>query len=364
MGFFVRPKKHFIHLSLPMDLVERKIKIGDVDPLSLFGSNDAHLHFIESRFAASISFRNNILTVRGEADDVKRVESVFQEMLYLVKKKGSLNTSAIAELIDLVEQPKSATNGSHTPSEAGTESNGPRDNVVLWGRKEPIKAKSPRQIEYLELMQKNDLVFAIGPAGTGKTYLAVAMALAALRNNEVHKIVLSRPAVEAGESLGYLPGDLFDKVHPYLRPLLDAVADMLTPDKLRSLNEKNMIEIIPLAYMRGRTINNAFIILDEAQNTTPTQMKMFLTRLGFGSKAIVTGDVTQIDLAARQPSGLIEARKVLQDVPGIAFVSFEKSDVVRHKLVANIIDAYERDAQRAHEAQQLKKSDSSHNQSS
>ncbi|MFM7775161.1 MAG: PhoH family protein, partial [Candidatus Kapaibacterium sp.] len=230
--------------------------------------------------------------------------------------------------------------------EDGSEKESQSDNVILWGRKDPIRAKTPKQIEYLRKMQTSDLVFAIGPAGTGTNYMAVAMALAALRNNEVAKIVLSRPAVEAGESLGYLPGDLFDKVHPYLRPLLDAVADMLTPEKLRSLQEKHVIEIIPLAYMRGRTLNNSFIILDEAQNTTPTQMKMFLTRLGFGSKAIVTGDVTQIDLSSKQASGLVEVRKILTDVSGISFVEFEKADVIRHRLVADIIDAYEREALR------------------
>ncbi len=348
VGFLFRISIIFNHVEflLPMDLVDKKVKIGDIDPLVLFGSNDAHLQFIESRFNASVVFRNNTLSLRGEAEEIKQLEAVFQEMLYLVKKKGTLTMHNVAEIIELVLQSNSPK---QSPELSPSTSAGGKDNVILWGRKDPIKAKTPRQIEYMELMQKNDLVFSIGPAGTGKTYLAVAMALAALRNNEVNKIVLTRPAVEAGESLGYLPGDLLDKVNPYLRPLLDAVADMLTPEKLRSLNEKNMIEIIPLAYMRGRTLNNAFIILDEAQNTTPTQMKMFLTRLGFGSKAIVTGDVTQIDLAAKQPSGLIEAQKVLLDVPGIAFVYFEKSDVVRHRLVANIIDAYEKDAQRLSE---------------
>ncbi len=328
-----------------MDLNERKIKIGDADPLLLFGSNDSLLQFIESRFDASISFRNNILTIRGEQDEVKQLESVFEEMLYILKKKGELSMTSVAEVVNLIQNPPLPS----SPVSTEKETTGSKENVILWGRKEPIKAKTPRQIQYLEKMMTNDLVFAIGPAGTGKTYMAVAMALAALRNNEVNKIVLSRPAVEAGESLGYLPGDLFDKVHPYLRPLLDAVADMLSPEKLRSLNEKNMIEIIPLAYMRGRTLNNAFIILDEAQNTTATQMKMFLTRMGFGSKAIVTGDITQIDLSNKLPSGLIEAQKILTDVPGIGFVYFDKTDVIRHRLVANIIDAYEKDAMKASE---------------
>jgi phosphate starvation-inducible PhoH-like protein len=323
-------------------MVEKKVKIGEVDPLVVLGYNDSLLHYVESRFDSTITIRNNVITIRGSESDVTDVESVFGEMLYVAKKKGALDMSTVSEIVALVAQ-KPAKKSDEKSSEKETSG----DNVILWGRKEPIRAKTPRQIEYLQKMRTSDLVFAIGPAGTGKTYMAVAMALAALRNNEVAKIVLSRPAVEAGESLGYLPGDLFDKVHPYLRPLLDAVADMLTPEKLRSLQEKNVIEIIPLAYMRGRTLNNSFIILDEAQNTTPTQMKMFLTRLGFGSKAIVTGDVTQIDLSTKQASGLVEVRKILTGVDGISFVEFEKSDVIRHRLVADIIDAYERDAHRA-----------------
>ncbi|MFM8437910.1 MAG: PhoH family protein, partial [Candidatus Kapaibacterium sp.] len=322
-------------------MIEKKIKIGEVDPLVVLGYNDSLLHYVESRFDSTITIRNNVISIRGSDADVADVESVFGEMLYVAKKKGVLDLSTVAEIVALVAQKPALKK-----KEDGSEKESQGDNVILWGRKDPIRAKTPKQIEYLRKMQTSDLVFAIGPAGTGKTYMAVAMALAALRNNEVAKIVLSRPAVEAGESLGYLPGDLFDKVHPYLRPLLDAVADMLTPEKLRSLQEKHVIEIIPLAYMRGRTLNNSFIILDEAQNTTPTQMKMFLTRLGFGSKAIVTGDVTQIDLSSKQASGLVEVRKILTDVSGISFVEFEKADVIRHRLVADIIDAYEREALR------------------
>jgi phosphate starvation-inducible PhoH-like protein len=190
-------------------------------------------------------------------------------------------------------------------------------------------------------VMNNDLCFAIGPAGTGKTYLAVALALAALKNNEVTRIVLSRPAVEAGESLGFLPGDLSEKVDPYLRPLLDAITDMVSAEKFRSMSEKRIIEIVPLAYMRGRTLNNSFIILDEAQNATRTQMKMFLTRLGRNSKCIVTGDITQIDLPYKKDSGLVDVERILQSIPGIEFVYFDKADVVRHRLVADIIHAYE-----------------------
>lgn len=337
-----------------MDLLEKKIKIGEADPVALFGTNDAHLQLLESRFDSAITFRNNTVSLRGEPTEIKDLENVFEEMLYMLKKKGTLSIGDVAGIIDVVQNNHRNTSQTALP-ESSLPTGASAENIILWGRKEPIKARTPKQLEYFQKVRANDLVFAIGPAGTGKTYLAVAMALAALRANEITKIVLSRPAVEAGESLGFLPGDLFEKVDPYLRPLLDAVSDMLTPDKLKSLNEKHIIEIIPLAYMRGRTLNNAFIILDEAQNTTVTQMKMFLTRLGYGSKAIITGDVTQVDLGTKQKSGLIDVQTVLNGVPGIEFTYFGKSDVVRHRLVADIISAYERDAERReqkHESEQ------------
>jgi phosphate starvation-inducible PhoH-like protein len=213
--------------------------------------------------------------------------------------------------------------------------------IVLHAAKEVIKVKTPTQSQYFKKVLENDIVFAIGPAGTGKTFLAVAMAIAALRRNEVSKIVLSRPAVEAGESLGFLPGDLNEKIDPYLKPLTDALQQMLTPEKYKVLLEKGIIEITPLAYMRGRTLNYSFIILDEAQNATITQMKMFLTRLGVHSKAIITGDITQIDLPENKASGLINAKNILNNIDGIEFVYFNEKDVVRHKLVADIIKAYE-----------------------
>jgi phosphate starvation-inducible protein PhoH and related proteins len=331
-------------------ILEKKIKIGEADPLSLFGSNDSHLQLIESRFDSAILFRNNTITLRGEPKDIKNVETVFEEMLYMLKKKGNLSISDVSNIIDVVlgnSVPAVATTSMQSSQQG--ESSSPNDNVILWGRKEPIKARTPSQQEYWNKVKSNDVVFAIGPAGTGKTYMAVAMALAYLRANEIQKIVLSRPAVEAGESLGFLPGDLSEKVDPYLRPLLDAVSDMVTPDKLKSLNEKHIIEIIPLAYMRGRTFNNSFIILDEAQNTTPTQMKMFLTRLGFGSKAIITGDITQVDLTGKQRSGLIDVQRILQNINGISFHYFDRGDVVRHKLVADIIHAYEQSETRSYQ---------------
>ncbi|MBX7155683.1 MAG: PhoH family protein [Bacteriodetes bacterium] len=323
-----------------MDYLEKKIKLGEIDPLLLLGTGDAHLQLLESKFSSSITYRNNTLTLKGEPKDIKDLENVLEEMLYVLKKKGVLSVADVQGIITVVQNTTGKTSNGFD-----TEPMNKSDNIILWGRKEPIKVRNAKQQEYFSKVKQNDVVFAIGPAGTGKTYLAVAMALAALRNNEVSRIVLSRPAVEAGESLGFLPGDLFEKIDPYLRPLLDAVSDMLAPDKLKSLNEKNIIEIIPLAYMRGRTLNNAFVILDEAQNTTETQMKMFLTRLGNGSRSIITGDVTQIDLPSKQQSGLMSVQKILKNIEGIGFVYFDKQDVVRHKLVADIISAYERTEQ-------------------
>jgi len=216
------------------------------------------------------------------------------------------------------------------------------DNIIVYKKNDFIKPKTATQIEYAKKVKENDIVFAIGPAGTGKTYLAVAFAISALKNKQINKIVLSRPAVEAGESLGFLPGDLSEKIDPYLKPLYDALEDMIPLEKLKSYIEKKVIEIVPLAYMRGRTLNNSFVILDEAQNATNIQMKMFLTRLGPNSKAIITGDITQIDLQGKEHSGLVQIQNILKNIPDIEFVYFNKNDVVRHKLVKNIIDAYER----------------------
>lgn len=332
-------KQYVVPILALMEYIERRIKIGEADPAALLGANDAHLHLLESRFPATIVFRNNILSLRGAPEEIRQLECVISEMLYVLKRKGTLTTNDVEEIIELVD--------TSSPAEPFTRADNGKttDEVIVWGRKDPVRPRTPRQREYVEKVARSDIVFAIGPAGTGKTYLAVAMGLAALRANQVQRIILTRPAVEAGESLGYLPGDLFEKVHPYLRPLLDALSDMVPPEKLKSFNEKQIIEIIPLAYMRGRTLNNAFIILDEAQNTTIGQMKMFLTRLGHGSKAIITGDVTQIDLATRAQSGLLDVQNVLRGVEGIEFVYFDKTDVVRHKLVMDIIDAYERNQQ-------------------
>jgi phosphate starvation-inducible PhoH-like protein len=252
-------------------------------------------------------------------------------MVYMVQRNGSLLPKDVDMIIDLVVGGKSEQQlqGQNL------------DEVILFAKDNVVKARGEKQKEYYRLVRENDIVFAIGPAGTGKTYLAVAMAVAAFRNREVTKLVLARPAVEAGESLGFLPGDLKEKVDPYLRPLYDALDDMIPPEKLKGMMEKRGIEVVPLAYMRGRTLNNAFVILDEAQNATTMQMKMFLTRLGANSRAIITGDITQIDLPKNVESGLVQAERILKGIDGLGFVYFDKADVVRHRLVKEIIKAYE-----------------------
>lgn len=321
-----------------MDIVEKRIRISGVDPLSLLGINDSNLQIISDRFDANIVVRGDNITIKGEGDETARVEKVFKELMYVLDKTGVLKPEDVVTVVELISGEGETANRS-----SGGESGAPsKDIVVLSARNDLIKPKTPGQRQFVRAVQKSDVVFAVGPAGTGKTYLAVALAVAALRNKEVQKIVLTRPAVEAGESLGFLPGDLKEKVIPYLRPLYDALDDMLPQDKLKLYVEKNVIEIAPLAYMRGRTLANAFVILDEAQNASAMQMKMFLTRLGVNSKAIVTGDITQIDLPQKSLSGLVEIQKVLKGVEGINFVYLEKTDVVRHKLVKDIIDAYEK----------------------
>lgn len=319
-----------------MDTVEKRIKMSGVDALSLLGINDSNLQIISDRFDANIIVRGDSILIKGEEEEANRVEKVFKELMYVLERTGVLKIDDVVTVVELVsgENPKSE-DVRQVAGEA-------KEVVVLSAKNDLIKSKTPGQRQLVRAVQKNDVVFAIGPAGTGKTYLAVAMAVAALRNREVQKIVLTCPAVEAGESLGFLPGDLKEKVIPYLRPLYDALDDMLPQDKLKLYVEKNIIEIAPLAYMRGRTLGNAFVILDEAQNASGMQMKMFLTRLGVNSKAIVTGDITQIDLPQKSLSGLVEIQKVLKSVQGISFVYLEKTDVVRHKLVKDIIDAYEK----------------------
>ncbi len=314
-----------------MEVIERKIKLAPADPMSILGPSDQYLQLIEQKFDASIVARGDTVIVHGDPDEVTQIERVFKELNFILSRSGQLSVRDVSTVLDLIE----------TGPPDGVQ-NEDLESVIVFAHHDAIKAKTPTQKEYYQAVKRNDIVFAIGPAGTGKTYLAVAMAVSALKNREVNRIVLARPAVEAGESLGFLPGDLAQKVDPYLRPLYDALQEMLTGEKVRTFVERGTIEVVPLAYMRGRTINNAFVILDEAQNATPMQMKMFLTRLGNGSKAIITGDQTQIDLPSRQQSGLIQIQRVLHEVSGIQFVYFNKGDVVRHKLVKDIIDAYEK----------------------
>ena len=311
--------------------VEKRIRIDGTNPVVLFGFNDAHLHILEERFEATIIARGESIMIRGEDAVVDQIEKVLKERVCIVNKTDALSDRDVNTVIDIMT-------GGASPDLSPDD----LDNVVLYAKKDYIKARTPGQIRYLNSIRANDIVFAIGHAGTGKTYLAVAAAVAALRKHEVLQLVLARPAVEAGESLGFLPGDFREKIDPYLRPLYDALDDMLPAEKLKSYIERRTIEIVPLAYMRGRTLNNAFIILDEAQNSTSMQMKLFLTRMGANSRAIITGDITQIDLPARTNSGLVEIREILTGVEGVGFVYFDKTDVVRHRLVQDIIEAYER----------------------
>jgi len=313
-----------------MTAVEKKIIIENVNMLDLLGFNDSNLRLLEDRFNTSITVRGDNVVLKGVIEEVELIERVLKEMAYVLNTSGRLGTNDVNTILDLTIEGKEIVDEDEL------------DTIVLYTKKDVIKARTPGQINYINLARKNDICFAIGPAGTGKTYLAVAIAVSALKRGLVKKLILARPAVEAGESLGFLPGDFREKIDPYLRPLYDALDDMNPSEKLKSYIEKRIIESVPLAYMRGRTLNNAYVILDEAQNSTTMQMKMFLTRLGGNSKSIITGDITQIDLPAKQVSGLIQAKEILSNVEGVAFVYFDKGDVVRHKLVKDIIDAYEK----------------------
>jgi phosphate starvation-inducible PhoH-like protein len=322
-----------------MPVIEKKIKLEGVDTFALLGLNDANLQILENRFDSNIFVRGGSMTIRGSQNEVEQIDKVVKELIFLVNKNGSLTSNDVETVVDLVTANAEPALPKNITSAFSQEE---MDSVILYTKNQIIRAKTPGQRAYLQAMKKNDIVFAVGPAGTGKTYLAVALAVASLKNNEITKIVLTRPAVEAGESLGFLPGDLKEKIDPYLRPLYDALDDMIPAEKLRNYIEKRVIEIAPLAYMRGRTLNNAFVILDEAQNASAMQMKMFLTRLGPNSRAIITGDITQIDLPTKSASGLVQIQDVLKGVGGISFVYFDRNDVVRHRLVKDIIDAYDK----------------------
>src|SRR5689334_209433 len=296
---------------------------------TLFGTRDENLHVLEDGLNINIDLRSDALELEGTPRDVARAEQVFTEYEQLQRSGHVFNNGDLNSMLRvLVADPKVTLRGL---AEAGRQRS--------FGRR-TVQPKSTNQRKYLDAIESHDMVFGIGPAGTGKTYLAVAMAISALVAKKVNRIILARPAVEAGERLGFLPGTLQEKIDPYLRPLYDALYDMLDPEKVDRYLEKNVIEIAPIAFMRGRTLNDSFVILDEAQNTTSEQMKMFVTRLGFNSKCVITGDITQIDLPNARRSGLVEAAEILKGVNGIAFVNFDQGDVVRHVLVQRIINAY------------------------
>jgi phosphate starvation-inducible protein PhoH and related proteins len=312
-------------------VTRRVVLPPDLNHLALLGRHDEHLRALEAQHDVRITARGHDVTLRGEERQVAEAERVLRELIQMLRERPSLGAADIRSALRIAGQEPGADVKSVLS-----------DSIAVPSRRRFITPKTANQRRYLEAVRSHDLVIAIGPAGTGKSYLAVAMAVSALLKREVARIILTRPAVEAGERLGFLPGDLAEKVHPYLRPLYDALYDMLEPEKVGTLTEKGAIEIAPLAYMRGRTLNDAFIILDEAQNTTSEQMKMFLTRLGFNSKMVVTGDITQVDLPTSRVSGLIEIQTVLQGIEGIRFIYFDDRDVVRHDLVSAIVRAYDR----------------------
>ena len=308
-------------------MIERIVIIDSVDPLCFYGVNNANMQLIKNLYPKlRISARGSVIRVIGEETETADFEAKIKELSAYAEHYNTLTEEAILDIIK-GEAPKELK----------------RDGVIIYGiNGKPISARNANQQLMVESFAKNDLTFALGPAGTGKTYIAIALAVRALKNREVRKIILSRPAVEAGEKLGFLPGDMKDKIDPYLQPLYDALEDMIPSIKLKEYMESNVIQIAPLAFMRGRTLNDAVIVLDEAQNTTVHQIKMFLTRLGMNATMIITGDVTQIDLPRSVQSGLVQALKVLANVPGIGRVEFAKKDIVRHSLVQRIVEAYER----------------------
>ena len=311
----------------PSDITER-ISLAGIDPLSLLGIGDANLKVLQNSFRTRIFARGDEIVLQGKGPEIELITSVILNLREQAENGVPLSERDVAYTIEKILHQRET--GQTREKE-----------VQVMALKRLVKPRSVGQAGYMEAIQNNDLVIAIGPAGTGKTYLAVAAAVAALNERQVERIVLCRPAVEAGESLGFLPGDFKEKIDPYMRPLYDALYDMMSQDKANRYLANDVIEIVPLAYMRGRTLNNAFMILDEAQNATRMQMKMFLTRMGFNSRAVVTGDITQIDLAHTSESGLVDIQHVLQDVEGIKFAFLAEQDVVRHKLVHRIIQAYQ-----------------------
>ena len=341
---------------------EAQLQFGDLDQIrSLFGDRDRHLRLIRDELGIDVVLRDGTVRIFGDTAAVERGRDVFQTLAGILKKTGSLRDADVAEALGTrppkpmtpeqpgIELPRPDARRAPAPPEPSSAAYGNRI-LDLYERGRNVRPKSAGQDAYLEAIDKHDLVLCVGPAGSGKTYLAVAAAINALRRDEVRKIVLVRPAVEAGEKLGFLPGDMLAKVNPYLRPLLDALADMLDYDQVQRYMSKDMIEIIPLAFMRGRTLNDTFIILDEGQNSTITQMKMFLTRMGAGSRIIVTGDTTQLDLPDNIVSGLTDAVARLSGIDGVAVARLGRADIVRHRLVRDIVHAYDQQPTAAQEA--------------
>jgi len=316
-----------------MAVEKKSLSLKGVDLLKLAGIQDSNLNILREHFPGKLVLRGDEIHITGEREDIVLMEKIIALLKEKLKREGYLYEE---DIIDAIHQVKGAGGGE-------------KEEFVIVTPKKKIVPKSENQRRYLEAIEKNDIVVAIGPAGTGKTFLAVAMALKFLRERRVERIILTRPAVEAGESLGFLPGDFQEKINPYLTPLYDALYAMMPPDRVRRLLDTRVIEIAPLAYMRGRTLSDAFVILDEAQNTKSVQMKMFLTRLGPRSKAVLTGDITQIDLAHQDKSGLVEIQDVLKDIKGITFIYFGPEDVIRHSLVKQIVEAYERHSQKSQE---------------
>ncbi len=312
---------------------EREFLVKDIDPLIFFGANDRNLKIIEKHFSVFMFGRGDKITVSGKAKEVDQVIELLSELIFIINKNKRLTRTDLLTAIQIIK-------GESQEEKDVLKVKDELNSVVLFTDAGYVKPSTPGQIEYMQSTKDNDIVFCIGPAGTGKTYLAVALAIAYLNKKIVNKIILVRPAVEAGESLGYLPGDYREKIDPYLRPLYDALTEMLPRDRLRKLMDQEVIEVVPMAFMRGRTLNDAFVLLDEAQNCTFLQMKMFLTRLGFNSKSVINGDITQIDLPDKKLSGLVSVQNILQGIEGIKFVHLGAEDVVRHRLVKEIISAY------------------------
>lgn len=312
--------------------IQKTIELKDIDPRLLFGTDHTHLGIIEDEIDVEITSRGDWINIKGDPENVRKAEKIVNDIIDHVKATGELDNRYILYSIAIIKDEDIAPSG-QVDGNSG---------VVMSSTQKIIKPRTVGQKNYVDLMESKDIVFSIGPAGTGKTYLAVAMAVSAFRARQVSRIILTRPAVEAGENLGFLPGDIRAKVDPYLRPLYDALQDMLPFEKIKKLMELGVIEIAPLAFMRGRTLNNAFVILDEAQNTTDPQMFMFLTRLGEGSRAVITGDITQIDLEHKKASGLLPTKKRLGHIKGIGFIELTEKDVVRHRLVQDIIKAYDK----------------------